>query len=260
MVGVKSLVTGLKRVSVVAALCGLGAACGGNDGLRINKETSPGTNEQRPNVISETGLALHMPSNLPLWVDTAQIVLEKAESGSSAGCSRDSKNGKLLGLPCAVEISKHKGEISFDFPLTGKPIQINSLAQGEYWIRVSILNTKTGRLHSEGEGNVTVKAGQLATAHITMTQVGDENGSLVIVLDDGQSIKPLPPIAPAGCATDEMYRAPVCVSVGKALVYRFQDLTVDPKTCKWGLPVGVQRVDSKFCEGLSVGAAAIGGK
>jgi hypothetical protein len=93
-----------------------------------------------------------------------------------------------------------------------------------------------------------------------MTQVGDENGSLVIVLDDGQSIKPLPPIAPAGCATDEMYRAPVCVSVGKALVYRFQDLTVDPKTCKWGLPVGVQRVDSKFCEGLSVGAAAIGGK
>jgi len=178
MLGVKSLVTGLKRVSLVAVLCGLGTACGGKDGLRINKETSPGTGEQRPGVNSETGLALTMPANLPAWVDTVHVTLEQLVAGGAggaggAGCSATSSgtvgaemdisgllvrgtfDGKLLGRPCLLQ-KNILTALSTDFTLNGKPIRINDLAQGEYLISVTTLNAKTGRVHSQGDGTVTI--------------------------------------------------------------------------------------------------------
>ncbi|MBM4252382.1 MAG: hypothetical protein FJ146_10465 [Deltaproteobacteria bacterium] len=90
-----------------------------------------------------------------------------------------------------------------------------------------------------------------------MTQVGDESGSLVIVLDDVRKPKPMP--MPIGACTEAAYHnlPPVCVIVGKSLIYRLERRVQDPNTCQLVLPVGVQEVDAKFCQ--SPQPKAIGG-
>jgi hypothetical protein len=141
------------------------------------------------------------------------------------------------------------------FDVNDQPIQINDLDAGDYWITVNLVNSATGRVYSTGKGRATVEAGKLATARISMTKVEDTTGGLIIVLEDVvDSNEPAPivepvPAPPLMCPAD--FQVPVCVVVGKSLVYQVYDFRPLPNSCKWApLPQFFQLVSNSHCQGL----------
>ncbi len=249
---VKLIIRTATRVSMLVSMFVLGTGCGLNDRMHDDQGKSKGADVQAIKIGNETGLSLLLPSDLPSWLDTVQVTLYQIDA-VPGDCQSVSSDGKLLGRPCLLGAAS--STTPSNFPLNGKPIKINDLKAGKYGISVTILNAKTGRVYSQGEGTVTIQAGKTATANITMRQVSDGTGGLVIVLEEpGTVVAPpvLPPIAPLPpiCAINGMYRPAQCVVVGKSLKYLYMFETLDPKTCQWGFPVAYQQVDSSHCKGL----------
>jgi hypothetical protein len=265
------------EAGIVAALSLIFAGCGQQDqkqGKNVAAEKSTDLEKDQNDKSGTASLGLALPKNLPAEVDQVEVSLSRMIAFDD-GCGGLIGNSGLyskdhhLGRPCFLPgiSARPAGAVGLEdidkksiaasthqiFDVNGQPIQINDLDAGDYWITVNLVNSATGRVYSTGEGRATVEAGKLATARISMTKVEDTTGGLIIVLEDAldsnepsTTVEPAPPLV---CPAIAML--PVCVVVGKSLVYQVYDHKRLPNSCEFApLPQFFQPVPTSHCKGL----------
>ena len=266
------------EAGIIAALSLTFAGCGQQDqkqGKNVAAEKSTDLKKDQNDKSGKASLGLALPKNLPAEVDQVEVSLSRMIAFDD-GCGGVIGNSGLyskdhhLGRPCFLpgisarpagavgsgDIDKKSIAASTHiFDVNDQPIQINDLEAGNYWITVNLVNSATGRVYSTGKGRATVEAGKLATARISMTKVEDTTGGLIIVLEDVvDSNEPAPivdpvPAPPLMCPA--IFKNPVCVVVGKSLVYQVHEFQGLPNSCNWApLPQFFQQVPNSHCQGL----------
>jgi hypothetical protein len=223
----------LVKSSIIGAMSLTYAGCGIQAQKQTKESAAENSTDLKKDPTERASLALSLPTNLPAAVDELEVTL-------------DSGITNWVNDPVFTQI----------FQIKGQAIQINDLEAGDYWITVKLIESNSGRIYSHGEGQATVQAGKDATVHISMTKVDATTGGLVIVLEDDSvpTPEPLPILVPLHlppqiCPLIAM--APVCVVVGKSLVYQVYDYKRLPNSCKFApLPQFVQQVPNSFCKGL----------
>ncbi|MCX6107180.1 MAG: hypothetical protein NTY08_15245 [Proteobacteria bacterium] len=265
------------EAGIIAALSLTFAGCGQQDqkqGKNVAAEKSTDLKKDQNDKSGKASLGLALPKNLPAEVDQVEVSLSRMiafDDGCGGVISVLHSKSHQLGRPCMVPagvtgsaVGVGSGDIDKKsiaasthqiFAVNGQPIQINDLDAGDYWITVNLVNSATGRVYSTGEGRATVEAGKLATARISMTKVEDTTGGLIIVLEDVvDSNEPAPivepvPAPPLMCPA--IFKNPVCVVVGKSLVYQVHEFQGLPNSCNWApLPQFFQQVPNSHCLGL----------
>lgn len=167
------------------------------------------------------------------------------EDGASLSLSLPKPPVRPVDILEIVVVSKTTPATSqiYRFPTNQSSFTMDRLVPGPYQLTLKLLNSRTGQVFAEGRGDAQLEKGRTSYAHITMTAVSPETGSLVISIDYGPIASPAVP--PAGvCPLDA--RLPVCSKSGND--YKVQTFARNAQ-CEWE-PKVVETVDNKFCKGL----------
>ena len=219
-----------------------------------------------------SSLALQLPGSVPAQVDQVKVTLTELQLAVGAPCSVDMNTGKESCPSLPPPWTK-----TYTFSTKDQTPKIDDLKPLSYHIAIDLLNAKSGKVYEHGDASVIIESNKTATAHIALSNVSSDNGSLTITIGDAKNapgssnsvngcILRAPEVTPLYYRPDNRILvvdttsdkicpatavAPVCVARGKSQVFEVYEFKRATNSCAYlPLPAVYTRVSDSLCKGL----------
>ena len=129
-----------------------------------------------------SSLALQLPGSVPAQVDQVKVTLTELQLAVGAPCSVDMNTGKESCPSLPPPWTK-----TYTFSTKDQTLKIDDLKPLSYHIAIDLLNAKSGKVYEHGDASVIIESNKTATAHIALSNVSSDNGSLTITIGDAKN-------------------------------------------------------------------------